>query len=343
MSKQYYEEEMVRFSSWREEYQAGIEGYLEREKGKAEDARKQFISPEKYKNNPQLYRKQLMKLLGFPLTPRREMPKLYKKEWVAEDKNVNIYRIQLQFFDSIKFYGLFFEQKENKNAAPFVIAQHGGGDTAELISSFYDDSGCYKHLVRRMTDRGANVFAPQLLLWRDEPYGATYDRLTVDGKLRQLGGSITALELYMLRGSIDYFLERENLNAEKVGVAGLSYGGMYTLHLAAIDLRIKVCYSSSWVNDIYIHSRPDWSYYNAQNKFTAAETAAMIAPRALVIAMGDKDQLFDYKITQEEAKLILPYYEIYGQNDQLYTIVFDGLHEVDSGDEEIDWMFKKFE
>lgn len=343
MPKKYYSEEVVRFSTWRQEYQTSIDTYLQREKEKAETNRKKFLSPEKYKSNPQFYREELIELLGFPLNQRRETPKLYKKELVTEDANVNIYRMQLMFFDELKFYGLFFEQKENKHEAPFIIAQHGGGDTAELISSFYDDSGCYQHLVRRMTDRGANVFAPQLLLWRDEPYGATHDRLYVDGKLRQLGGSITALELYMLRGSIDYFLEEENLNEEKVGVAGLSYGGMYVLHLAAIDQRIKACYSCSWVNDNYIHSRPDWSYYNAQNKFAVAETAAMIAPRALVIAMGDKDQLFDYKITQKEAERILPYYEAYGKNNLFKTIVFEGLHEVDRSDEEIDFIFKNLE
>ena len=342
MDKQYYSEEVVRFATWRQEYQESIDEYLRVEKEKAEEKRSKFISPQSYQSNPQFYREKLIKLLGFPLTQRMETPKLYKKEWVAEDSNVNIYRIQLVFFDVLKFYGLFFEQKENKNNAPFVIVQHGGGDTAELISSFYDDSGCYKHLARRITDRGANVFAPQLLLWRDEPYGATHDRLAVDGKLRQLGGSITALELYMLRGSINYFLEKENLNADKVGVAGLSYGGMYALYLAAIEPRVKVCYSSSWVNDMYIHSRPDWSYFDAQNQFAVAETAAMIAPRALLIAMGDKDQLFDYRITQEEAKRILPYYEIYGKSKLFCTTIFDGLHEVDSDDKEIEWMFKNF-
>ena len=339
MEKKYYEENVVQFSSWREEYSQSINEYLQGEKEKAERVREKFISPQQYKENPESYREKLIHMLGFPLNGKRETPNLCKKEFVATDGNVNIYRIQLLFFGMLKFYGLFFEQTGNKENAPFIIAQHGGGDTAEIIGSFYDNSGCYRHLVRRMTDKGANVFAPQLLLWRDEPYGATHDRLATDGKLRQLGGSITALEVYLLRGSIDYFLENEGLNKDKVGVAGMSYGGMYALHLAAVDERIKACYSCSWVNDCYIHSRADWSYFNAQNTFAVAETVALIAPRALVVAMGDKDHLFDYKITQKECARIRPYYEIYGKEDNFQTVVFDGPHAVDFSDEEIDFLF----
>ena len=257
------------------------------------------------------------------------------------DGNVNIYRIQLLFFGTLKFYGLFFEQTENKENAPFIIAQHGGGDTAEIISSFYDNSGCYRHLVRRMTDKGANVFAPQLLLWRDEPYGATYDRLVTDGKLRQLGGSITALEVYLLRGSIDYFLENEGMNKNKVGVAGMSYGGMYVLHLAAVDERIKACYSCSWVNDGFIHSWADWSYKNAQNFISVTETMALVAPRPLVIGMGDKDDLFDSKYTEIECKKVKPYYQIYDKSENFKTVIFDGWHEAEKTDECLSFLFKQ--
>ena len=340
MEKKYYEEEVVKFSHWREEYLQGLYDFLITQKERAKGVREQFITPQKYKDNPKKYRECLMNLLGFPLNQNRANPKLHKKEFIATDGNVNIYRMQLTFFDGLRFYGLYFEQIENAKEAPFVIGLHGGGDTPEIVSSMYDDSGCYHHLVRRITDKGANVFAPQLLLWRDEPYGANYDRVLLDGKLRQLGGSITALEIYMLQGCIDYFLSEEGVNSEKIGAAGMSYGGMYALLLSAVDVRIKACYSSSWVNDCYIHSWADWSYLNAQNSFTVAEMAAMIAPRALVVAMGDKDTLFDYQITQQECDRIRPYYEIFEKSQSFKCIVFNGLHEVDWSDEEIDFLFK---
>lgn len=338
MENKYYHEEIVRFSHWREEYQHTLYSFLENEKTKAKSSRESYITPEKYKANPEKYRNDFTDMLGFPLNSARMTPTLYKKELVADDGNVNIYRMQLLFFGKIKFYGIFFEQKENKEKAPFIIALHGGGGSAEVVGGMLPIPGSYNYLGRRITDRGANVFCPQLLLWGDEAYGATFDRNLVDGRLRQLGGSITALELYMLKGSIDYFLENENMNAERVGAAGLSYGGMYTLFLSAIDTRIKSAYSSSWVNDCFTHSRPDWSYKDMQNRFTVTEIGALVAPRAMVVAMGTDDELFDYKITERVCEDIKAYYNEYGAADKLNTVIFPLGHVIDTEDTEIELM-----
>lgn len=340
MENKYYHEEIVKFAHWREEYQETLFSFLENEKAAARSVREEYISPAKYKAAPEKYRNDFMEMLGFPLNKERTTPTLLKKEFVAEDGNVNIYRMQLLFFGEIKFYGIFFEQKENSDKAPFVITLHGGGGTAEVVSGMQPAPGSYNYLGRRITDRGANVFAPQLLLWGDENYGATFDRNTVDGKLRQLGGSITALEVYMLRGSIDYFLENEGMNADRVGAAGLSYGGMYTLFLSAVDTRIKSAYSSSWVNDCYIHSRPDWSYKDTQNRFTVTEIGALVAPRAMVVGMGTKDELFDYKITEAVSKEIERYYDELGASEKFKTVIFPLNHVIDTEDTELDILFK---
>ena len=322
MENQYYHEEIVKFSHWREEYQETLYSFLENEKICRKTEREKYITPSRYKAEPEKYRNDFIDILGFPLNSERKAPTLCKKELVHEDGNVNIYRMQLLFFGKIKFYGIFFEQKTDKEEAPFVIALHGGGGSAEVVGGMLPIPGSYNYLGRRITDRGANVFCPQLLLWGNESYGATFDRNMVDGKLRQLGGSITAIELYMLRGSIDYFLENEKMNAEKIGAAGLSYGGMYTLFLSAIDTRIKSAYSSSWVNDCFIHSRPDWSYKEMQNKFTVTEIGALVAPRTLVVAMGTEDELFDYKITKAVCEDIRAYYSALGASESLKTVIY---------------------
>ena len=106
---------------------------------------------------------------------------------------------------------------------------------------------------------------------------------------------------------------------------------------------LKSASEETGVNDCFVNSWADWSYFNAQNTFAVAETAAMIAPRALVVAVGDKDQLFDYKITEQECARIRPYYEIYDKGDAFKTVVFDGPHSVDGSNEEIEFLFKELE
>lgn len=329
MEKKYYSEEIEKNTRYREEYLSGINAFLRQEKGAAEERRRAFANPENYKKAQAEYRESFIKMLGFPLTVKAETPTLLEKTFVARDGKVNIYRMQFLFWGCVKTYGLYFEQYDKRAETPFVLGLHGGEGTPELVSSMHLNSANYNHLVRRLTDGGANVFAPQLLLWSKENYGGEYNRAEIDGKLRQLGGSITALELYFLRGAIDYFTQNELINADKIGVCGLSYGGMYALHLAAVDTRIKGCYSCSWVCDGFENSWADWSYKNAQNTFAVAETAGLIAPRALAIGMGDKDNLFDYRLTQTECARIQEFYREFQAENRLKCRIFAGEHEFD--------------
>ena len=267
------------------------------------------------------------------------MPTLVEKTLITQDGNVNIYRLQFLFWDRIKVYALYFEQLNADMGTPFVSGLHGGEGTPELVSSIHMDSANYNHLVRRMTDKGANVLVPQLLLWSKNNYGGDYDRIYTDGKLCQLGGSITALELCFLQGLMDYFTANEKINQDEIGVCGMSYGGMYALYLAAIDTRVKACYSCSWVCDGFVNSWADWCYKNAQNTFAVAETAGVIAPRALAVAMGDRDELFDSALTMKECARIEQFYKAFGAEEKFFVKIFDGVHEFDKGDEEFEFFF----
>lgn len=338
--KKYYSENIEKDTKYRADYVQGIEKYLWNEKSKIDKIRSQFISPEKYKKNIKDYRERFISLLGFPLTQKKEMP-LVEKTFVVKDENVNIYRMQFEFWGVLKVYGMYFEQCKNTIDTPLIFGFHGGQGTPELISSIHMESSNYNHLIRRMTDRGANVFVPQFLLWSVDTYGNNFSRQNIDGKLRQLGGSVTAMELYFLQCILDYFVDSGNINAEKIGVAGLSYGGMYAIHFAAIEPRVKVCYSCSWVNNSFVSSWADWSYYDAQKYFTTLETMALIAPRALVVAMGDKDELFDYKRTIEECEKLKPYYAEFSCENNFKYVIFHGGHEIDKSEIELDFLFEK--
>ena len=337
----YYSEEIEKDTRYRKEYEEGIAAFLEQEKEKATKRRFAFFTPQQCKAEQEEYRKQFAEMLGFPLTMEKVMPDLLKKQFIAQDGNVNIYRMQFLFWNTVKVYAMYFEQLNADMGAPFVLGLHGGEGTPELVSSIHMNSANYNHLVRRIADMGANVLVPQLLLWSKNNYGGEYDRIYTDGKLRQLGGSITALELYFLRGLIDYFEEKEGIQHDKIGVCGMSYGGMYALHLAAIDTRIKACYSCSWVCDGFVNSWADWSYKNAQNTFAVAETAGLIAPRALVVAMGDKDELFDSRLTEKECARIEEIYDAFAAKENFLSQIFDGVHEFDKGNKELEFFFDK--
>ena len=341
-SRNEYCEQIEKDTKFRSAYYDGVLAVLGEEYTRKQEQRQKKFSPANYKENSDKYHKEFLEMLGFPLTESTREVQLKDKIFVAQDKNVNIYRLTLLIRGKIPFYGLYFEQIENKAGAPFVITLHGGMGTPELIAGFHQDSSNYNHILRRITERGANVFAPQLLLWDVSTYGNAYtNRQEIDGRLRQLGGSITALELYCLQSALNYFVEIERINGERIGVAGMSYGGMYALHLAAIDKRVKVCYSCSWLCNGFQYAWADWSYKNAQDIASSVETAALICPRALVVAMGKNDSLFDYHETEKTCDLVAKFYDEFEKPEHFKYIIFDGEHEIDKSNVELEFFFAK--
>lgn len=338
--RNYYSEIPIKNHSGRENYAKSIAEFLHKFGDSAEIKKSHFLNPEKLNAKQGEYRRKFRDFLGFPLNIKRQLPKV-EKIFVANDGDVDIYRMTFSFKCGIIAYGIYFEQVKNKNIKPFTFVLHGGEGSPEIVSSIYFNSSNYNHLARRITDMGASVFCPQLLLWNVEKYGTEYDRIETDSKLRQLGGSITALEIWIMQCELDWFIKNEKFNPEKIGVAGLSYGGMYALHLSACDKRIKSCYSCSFVHDGYYELRPDWSYKNAKNTFDIANTMALVAPRRLVVQMGDKDQLFDYKQTIKECEKAMPYYKIFNAEEQLKCIIFDGVHETDLESDGIEYFYQE--
>ena len=203
------------------------------------------------------------------------------KEFIAEDDMGRIYRVLLEVADDFIFYGILFLPKsfdENKKY-PFIISQHGGAGTPELCSDFYFDTN-YTHMTRRVLEKNAVVFAPQLLLWDKNNFGAAYDRNAADNSLKQLGSSITALEVFCIMRSTDYFTAQPYIDRDKIGMIGLSYGGFYAIVTSAADTRIQSVYSSCFFND-----RLTYNVRLGMDKrsyFFLSRMAALIAPRRLL-------------------------------------------------------------
>jgi hypothetical protein len=220
-----------------------------------------------------------------------------------------------------------------------VIAQHGGLGTPELCSGFFGSDN-YNDMTRRILRKGVAVFAPQMLLWAEE-FGPNTERLTIDAELKQLGGSIAALEIYKLKRSIDYLHSRSDIISEMTGMVGLSYGGFYTLFTAAADTRIKAALVSCFFNNRFTYAWSDWTWFNSGNMFLDAEVGALVCPRALYIEAGDQDELFAANTARLEYQRLYKIYESLNYNDNLRYKEFLGAHELDKSNEGIDYIIER--
>ncbi|MCR5264011.1 MAG: prolyl oligopeptidase family serine peptidase [Clostridiales bacterium] len=338
--------------AYREHYLSSVNGYLARLRKESESKRRAFITPEKLAADPEGYRAKYRAMLGAPLT-EYEAVKDEPVRVISDGRIDGVFfdmdggryemrRMRLGVLEDFEMYGiLFLPEGGVKEPSRFVISQHGGGGTPELCSDFYGDTN-YNHLTRRILSRGAVVFAPQLLLWTPENFGLPYDRRMIDNELKKFGSSITALEVTGIMRAIDHFCAQPYVDPSRVGMAGLSYGGFYTLMTAAADPRVKAAYTSCALIDMVKRQDfSDWAWKGSGITFNEAEIAALIAPRAYCVDAGENDELFGAESTREMFARAKEFFEAQGAGENIFLKVFPGTHELDPADDCFDFFFEK--
>lgn len=344
-----YTEDPTVGNSYREKQKREFDDLIINRRQASEEKRKSFFrldttSVAAFERDASSMREQVRSMLGWPLamdsdrgsrSDSASVPAA-KVIYVSEDKLGSIYRVEVEAGFGLTTYGILFIPKK-EGPHPLVISQHGGWGTPELCSGFYGDTN-YNDMTRRVLQRGIAVFAPQLLLWNPDAYGPEFHRHQYDKQLKHVGSSIAAVEMYKIQRAIDYFISRPDIDHSKIGMIGLSYGGFYTMFTAALDTRIKAAYSSCFINNRFVVDWPDFTWFNAGNRFLDAEICALIAPRFLHVEVGTRDEVFLYEHAQPEIDKVEALYTQLNISDRFSAKAFDGGHELDPSDDGIDFF-----
>ena len=326
--------EDARFSEkYKQEYLDGLYALIEQREKEGESVREKADLFE----NAATHRENFKKMLGWPLInpPQDKVPQP-TSELLSKENGYSIYRMSFEFLTGVHMYGLFFKH-DGDEIRPFSILQHGGEGTPEIISGVLGDTSNYNDMAMRVFREGINVFAPQLVLWNKEKYGAEYDRASIDAKLKRVGSSIAAVEIYAITKILDYF---ENQSYTKnLGMVGLSYGGFYTLFTHAIDTRLKSAISCSFFNERKKYTWCDWSWKNAAYTYSDAEIACLTYPRKFWIQIGDNDDLFDVKSGIREFER---FKKLSSAKEQWVNFtVFSGTHEFNKDNSDVEAFAKE--
>lgn len=112
-----------------------------------------------------------------------------------------------------------------------------------------------------------------------------------------LGQTITGMWTWDLMRLVDFIARRPEVDARRIGCAGLSGGGLQSLYLTALDKRIKAGVVSGYyygVKDSLIRLASNCDCNCVPNLWKYAEMGdigGLVAPRGLFIETGDKDPL----------------------------------------------------
>ena len=325
-----YQENRSDSLRYKEEYLSGLEALLHARQKDAATQRK--VRAAAILREPEKYRAELREMLGFPLNQEKPgTAPLVESELLSEEDGYNVYRLRIEILENLTMTGIYF-CRHGDEKKPLVIVQHGGAGTPELISGFFGSTSNYNDMLMRVFEQDVHVFAPQLLLWDVAKYGASYDRPMMDARLKRVGSSITAIEVFGMMRALDYFETVPNVSC--FGMVGLSYGGFYTQMMAALDTRIESAISCSYFNERDRHPRPDWTWNGSAHLFDDAELALLVYPRKLCLAVGEKDNLFAcegakaaFSTLQEACNAI--------DTEWVDFFTFDGVHEFFFDDEAI--------
>jgi dienelactone hydrolase len=290
-----------------------------------------FSSPEAFEKSARRYRQAFCDSIGYP--PPGDVPTAAATfQQIGEDSIGSYFRAMIPILPGVHAEGIYIVPKSLKSGekAPLVISMHGGGGSPEV--ALFKGGVNYHDMVRGGVKRGYIVFAPQHLFSAE---GFPKDiRNRTDERLRLVGTSLTAVEIAKISRSLDVLLKRPEVDASRVAMVGLSYGGYYALVTPAIDTRIKVTVCSCYYgvqearyerDELSIPS--DFKFKDRFTLFRDSDIAALICPRALQIQAGSKDGVDHRDGGKPLAPQSAAYYEKLGLSDRFQHLIFEGGHE----------------
>jgi dienelactone hydrolase len=148
--------------------------------------------------------------------------------------------------------------------------------------------------------------------------------------------------------TVDYLVTRPEVDTTRLGCVGLSVGGYRSFLLAALDPRIKVAVDAGWMTSLgsqikqHVLHTIGFSFHiiGLYRYLDLPDLAALIAPRALMVVNGSKDQLFPQEGVKAAFAKIEQCYRKAGAPDHQRCRLYDAPHElnVQMQGEAWDWI-----
>ena len=225
---QYYEQDVAASNPLRVQQAKELDAYILAMK--RDDTRlhalfhPDYASPQAFEKSAEPFRKAFCQSIGYP--PPGDVPKEAPKfDKIGEDEIGTYYRASIPILPEVHAEGIYIIPKGLTGKAPLVVAMHGGGGSPEV--ALFHGGHNYHDMVRGGVKRGYIVFAPQHLF--SSPGLPKDVRKEIDLRMRLVGTSLTAVEIAKITRSLDVILTRPEVDANRVAMVGLSYGGYYVL------------------------------------------------------------------------------------------------------------------
>ena len=333
-----------------ESYERFLRGRLtELDKGRPEKWRRDYSDVDSYLASVEPMRDRLKAMLGFWVEVEDRAPvEISHEQVVMENDDFVARRFWIEVLSGLETYGLELVPR-TPGPHPGLLAQHGYAGTPESVCGFVKDANLedytYRSLGVRAVRRGFHVVA----IHHPTGYGPEKDGMVGHpgfpemphqygkNRLHRLavmgGGTLFGLDMMASSRGVDLLSSREDVDAERIGMYGLSQGGQSALFLPALDTRIKASVSSAYFNTrltklvgpcralCYLNSHEEDKFFSEViSHFADPDIVSLHAPRAFAVEAGLKDGAVDFEASQEAFGLAAEHYEKLGLGDRIEFI-----------------------
>ncbi len=217
---------------------------------------------------------------------------------------------------------------------PLIIVQHGIGSYPERPFGVLDEGNAYHRYADELVRAGFAVLAPMNL------YGIEA-RNRIERLCRLADTSLPGIELVRMQRLLDEVLADPRIDEERVGMWGLSLGGLATMFWMPLEPRIQAGVVCAWFNhrrnkmaipdprySCFLEVTEEHAFFRGWlTEFTDSDVVSLICPRPLQVQTGKADRIAWWPQVQEEFAVARGHYEALGLAERIEMDLHDGRHE----------------
>lgn len=236
--------------------------------------------------------------------------------------------------------------KDSGAPMPCVLALHGHGYGVRDIVGIRQDNtdrdapeGYHDDFGVQLAKRGFVVIAPEISCFGERV--SNYEHLeqrrrpttchNANTYAMMLGGSVAGLRVWDGMRAVDYLESIPQADTKRLGVMGISGGGMHAFFSACLDPRIKATvisgYFCDWRQSILSINHCTCNFVPGLLKLgELSDLAGLIAPRPLLVENGTKDDIFPINAVKKTVKRASRAWKVFGK--KIETDYFEGAHQI---------------
>lgn len=281
------------------------------------------ITSEEWNDMRPVQHAQFMEMMGFKIEEDREPPKVYPRGTIQQ-KGFHIEKIYFESMPDLYVPANLYVPDDIKKPRAGVIYLSGHAHGQKVH---------YQAHARRLAELGFVTLIFDTIqfgeVWGD--HWGPYNKGWFQWYSR--GYNPAAVELWNAIRGLDYLATRADVDMENIGATGISGGGSQSWYLAAADPRVKaaapVCGAGtmdSQIGERRIDGHCDCMMINNGFQMDFTDIGALIAPRPLLIAQSDRDELYGIGSTRDFYQTLLGFYKKFDADQNISLVVTPGGH-----------------